>query len=589
MRDAFKYRLLYTPSRWGIEKAAELGMNWAIVHSVGLCDEAALRAAQGAANGLSRFIQKPEFSHVAADRDRDNFPIYFEDYPEVAGPRHALDADWLEPLREEVTVLCDLAQSKGLQVAFHTYEPMFPLAFESAYPDLVGVYERATQEGMVKMHSHVDPDNPAVWDLMQCKYAEMARDYPAMKMIIITTWDGAGSYLCIPDAKMPIHERLARLVQAAYDGVRSVSEDIVVVFRLWGRNWPRNMYMDSHRLIAEATGLENAADLMQPICKPHNDPDVVLPKVFELLPADVPIMYKATRLDIGYGTHNPLTHALGRYPREREQILEVSYENQHQKPTWCNIRHIRTGIEAAREHDLAGVLLLPSNMGGTQRALNADEGNLGRMNTWLLKHYQDRPDESDAGILTAWLAQECGAPQPPELVEILLRRETLVDRGLGWGIGYHARIPFASLHTTKLYWFFDGFVDEEFPYRMANPGKADLEALMAMRRDVYDETCADLERIRALEPEIDRDLFAELVEGYEDLARRILLLRDWHSYLLMQWGIEKGAFPADRLALGRMSRYVEQFIANLADLKDTPAGQWAMGRIDFPDNFPLNA
>ncbi len=66
-----------------------------------------------------------------------------------------------------------------------------------------------------------------------------------------------------------------------------------------------------------------------------------------------------------------------------------------------------------------------------------------------------------------------------------------------------------------------------------------------------------------------------------------LLVRDWSCYLLMQYGIEKGVYPADRLSLGRMSRYVETFIRNLTRLKDHPAGQKAMARISFPDAFAL--
>jgi hypothetical protein len=39
--------------------------------------------------------------------------------------------------------------------------------------------------------------------------------------------------------------------------------------------------------------------------------------------------------------------------------------------------------------------------------------------------------------------------------------------------------------------------------------------------------------------------------------------------------------------LGRMSRYCESFISNLADLREKPAGKMAMSRIGFPDPFGL--
>jgi hypothetical protein len=64
-------------------------------------------------------------------------------------------------------------------------------------------------------------------------------------------------------------------------------------------------------------------------------------------------------------------------------------------------------------------------------------------------------------------------------------------------------------------------------------------------------------------------------------------VRDWSSYLLMQYGVERGVFPADRPTLGRMSRYVETFIRNLMRLRERPAGKKAAGMLAFPDRFAL--
>jgi len=55
----------------------------------------------------------------------------------------------------------------------------------------------------------------------------------------------------------------------------------------------------------------------------------------------------------------------------------------------------------------------------------------------------------------------------------------------------------------------------------------------------------------------------------------------------MQYGIERKLYPADRLHLGRMSRYVEGFIRNLVRLRHTPAAKWAISHLSFPDPFPL--
>ena len=133
-----------------------------------------------------------------------------------------------------MTALCERADRVGLSVAFHMYEPVYPQAFEREYPEIMGVWKRPTQDGMVEVHSHPDPDNPAVWELVANKYAELARDFPLMRMVILTTWDGAGSYWCVPEAKMPIHRRLVRMIEAAREGIARVRNDVTVVFRLWG-------------------------------------------------------------------------------------------------------------------------------------------------------------------------------------------------------------------------------------------------------------------------------------------------------------------------------------------------------------------
>lgn len=563
---AFKYRMFYATSPHLIDRAKTLGCNWVIVHSHGI---------------------EGEQPHPESGRPMDMCPIYFEDYPKVAQVRHDNDEHWLEPLRCEVSSLCERAKRLGLKVAFHFYEPVLPFIFEREYPELVGVYKRPTQSGTMDVHSHLDPDNPAAWDLVQSKYAELARDFPELDMVILTTWDGHGSRWCIPKAEMPIHRRLVRMMEAAREGVRSVRDDVIACFRLWGRNWPPEMYRDSHRLIAECTGVENATDLMAPITKPHNNPDEILPKVFEELPPDVPVMYKSTQVDIADA--QPLTYALGRYPKEREQILEVSYEQYHRKPwPWCKVQHIRKGLDVAGKHKLAGFLALAVNMGNLERDAQPEQGNLGRMNTWLLERLLGDDKRSDAELVASWLEKEFGAPQPEEAVDVLLEADDIADKGVQWGGGVPSRQPFSSLHTTKLYWFFDGFIDPAFPYKMAEPTIETIEGLIGMKREAHEQARANIERIKAARAAMNERLFDELTKGYTTLADYILLCRDYHSYLLVQYGIECGLLPADRKTLGRMSRYAESFIRNLRDMKDTDAGRMALRRLSFPDPFPLS-
>jgi hypothetical protein len=183
--------------------------------------------------------------------------------------------------------------------------------------------------------------------------------------------------------------------------------------------------------------------------------------------------------------------------------------------------------------------------------------------------------------------KQFGNPQPAEAVQTLLEADDIADKGIQWGGGVPCRTPFASLHTTKLYWMFDGFADPAFPYRMAKPDRTTLDAMIGAKHTAYERAQAALARIEAARAAMHADLYVELKAALTTLADSIRLRRDWDSYLLMQYGIERGLYPADRVNLGRMSRYVERFVANLARLRDTEAGRRTLSRLPGPDPFPL--
>lgn len=560
------FRMSNAPNSHTIEQAARMGMNWVIVHSVGPCSH-------------WRIDHDP-----VSGRAMDESPQYFDDYPKVAEQRRRADHVWIEPLKRRINSFIDRADDLGMRSAFHFYEPMIPWVFEREYPELVTIYKRPTQGGMIDVHSHRDPDNPATWELIKSKYRELARDFPKLGMMILTTWDGAGSLWCIPKAKMPIHERLARMMLAAREGVREVRKDCTVVFRLWGRNWPAEFYREGHSLIAKMTGLPNATDLMAPIGKPHNDPDKILPQAIAMLPKDMPIMYKSTRLDIY--ENSPLTLYLGKLPKTRPQILEVSYELHHRKPwPWCKIQHIRNGLTAVQQHQLAGYLAVPINMGNNDLDENPETGNLGRMNNWFFEQILKNPQRNNRQLLTDWLTREFSAAPPAVVLDALLAADELADRGCGWGQGICARAPFATLHDTKLYWCFDGFVQPDWPRQIANPTKALIEDLIADKENAYTEACRWHEKLVAAQAAIPEKLYAELVPAWATFRDFIQLRRDWSGYLLMQLALEHKIYPPTIEHLTRMSRYNEQFIQNLDRLKDTDAGKMAARKITFPNYF----
>ena len=132
---------------------------------------------------------------------------------------------------------------------------------------------------------------------------------------------------------------------------------------------------------------------------------------------------------------------------------------------------------------------------------------------------------------------------------------------------------------------FDGFAHPGWPAKIAQADREMLEELMEMRRAAHERALGFVEKVRAARAAMHLELYEELVSGLKGLAATIALCRDWHGYLLMQYGIERGLYPPDRPHLARMSRYVERFIRSLADLRDTPAGKRALAHLAFPDPF----
>jgi hypothetical protein len=208
------------------------------------------------------------------------------------------------------------------------------------------------------------------------------------------------------------------------------------------------------------------------------------------------------------------------------------------------------------------------------------------MNTWLLEQYLEDPDRSDEELVAAWLEREFGEPQPQEAVEVLLEADDIVDRGIQWGGGVPPRSAFSSPHTTRLYWFFDGFIDQEFPYKMAEPTRETIEGLIEMKHEACERASRAVEKIKAAEEAMDPALYRELLSEYTRLADTVLLYRDWHSYILTLYAIERDVYPADRQHLAQMSRYAERFIRNLHRMDTTP-GKQAPASVQFPDVFPI--
>ncbi len=572
--NGLEYKIMNAPCKALISAAARMKFNHAIVYSLGI-------------EGRG----KPCIPETA-----DDIPIYFDSYPKVVRHRREhFDAK----IREEssaIDELCDFACENGLSPVIHSYESYLPMSFIAEHPELVGIWRRKSQSGDLEFGSSVNPDNPETWKLFEEKYFELAKRFSKVEIFIMTTWDGSGTHLCAVKAKMPVAERLANLAKAANDGIKRAGTGARLCFRLWGRTFPRDHYLHCHELISKVTGIANAGELMEQVSAPHNDPEIVLPELFKRLPQGVPVMFKSTKMDIG--EKQPLTDWLGKFPSSIPQILEVSFEAYHTKPwPWCKIGHIRKGIEAVRENNLAGIVALPISMG--LNYLNDDpenSGNLGRMNTWLFEKIFGGDKRGDMELVGEWVEKEFASKVPEWAIKILLDAEHDANEAIEWGSGICARVVFASPHTTRLYWIFDGFVDKEFSFKIVEPSEAFLNSLLEMKNAACERIQKNLKRMELGRNELSDKFYAEAYPSYQVFANFAELCRDWHSYIVTLYGIEKGVFKPSRENLAKMSRYVETFIVEFAAMQNSPVGEIMLRnglkmetisnpKLSFPDNF----
>ncbi len=539
----FKYRIYNAPSKKCINLGARAGMNWALVHSIGLLPGC--------------------YDHL----------LYYPDYPKVCRRRKKKEAGWIEKERRTVRSLARYAKKKGMGAAVHLYEAVFPDEFGKLYPKLVPVWNRPTHYGILKIPSKVDISRRDVQNLYLAKYRELAEAVPEMGMCVVTTWDGDGAWLCVAKSKMPVHERLAMLMKCVKEGLHSVNKNIIPVFRLWGRNWPVRMYREFFKTADKLTGRKDSAKLLMQILKPSNNPDVVLPKLFKLLPPDMPIMFKSTPCDMG--ANQDLTPFLKKLPEEREMIMEVSFENGNMRETPDIVaEHISKGVRAACRYRLAGIVGLPVQMGNNDRTFDPVAGCLGRMNWWLFERRMKRDRRSDRALVSAYLKREFRTA-PKCVVDALLDEQRIYGEGV-------ARL--FSLYNYQIYGASGGLRNPRFPANFI-PTPKNVERIVRIKERAVRDAEKHLGKIRRAERKIPKRLYEEMVAGYETLRGLISITRHWHSFLMLEWAIMEKKIPANRKNVTRMERAAEFFIRELLDSEGTPIYEMVKSGVAFPDPF----
>jgi hypothetical protein len=553
----FNVRMINGPSKPLLDAAASVGMNVSIVHSMGHH-----RHREGNW-GLAQ----------------DDHCIDFADYPHVA---QALRADpqwlaWREQQHSEVTGLIDYAHAHGIKAAIHFYEPSFPPLFVEKYPELLGRYSTVHLPRPIVRYSEFCTANQGALKLVESKYAQFARDFPGMDWIVVTLHEAQGRGLCEHQCdacrETPVADRLVRFLHRVVRGARSVRPEIEVGFRLWGRNFPSRTYrhfLDKASRWTD-TPIEEADEAFTPRLRPHNDPEEVLVHVERDLDPSVAIIYKSTVSDIG--VNQPFTPWLGRFPRHRE-VMEISIECMNKLPYPQVLgKQVQNACRKAVGSRLAGLMAVPINVSNNDRAFDVNDGGFGRMNWAIFNRTMNEPDIDLHTVIRQWLVEHYRGAIPEEVVGWFDEAEDLLGVGTSWNlIKTGGGSPLKVLSQTQAFLANYMWVFPDAEQRVSRDPQ-NIRRFIADKDAVIQRARAIVERIDALEDQLDPRFHADLHESFSYMLNWITVCSDWMIHLLLQWAILDGTLPSTRQvhkanddAIGRVVRLlIEQSGTPFAD------------------------
>lgn len=544
----FPIRMLYAITPPAREKAAAMGCNWALVHTLG--------------HKAHRSLENP--------LPNDDLPFYFTPEPKVA----ALRRSRRKAIEFEKRILCESvehARRLGLKTMIHSYEVSLPPELQTVYPSLYRPMVKEYRNCSAETRANREPclSDPRVRELVSLKVAETVRLVPGLDAYAFSFNECLSltkiRHRCERCRDIPFWQMIQWLAEAVRDGVNSVDPKIRLFHRLWGLNEHDDVYqrnivrqMEFSKGDWTKAWLPAHARIYAPR-NMHYKPSEDLPKYLALQRnTGLGFIAKATWADVSIDLPlNPWIKAL----KGRDTIVELSFESASLNANGFHVlgNQFQRAARFARECGAAGVAGIPVDWGDKYNERNPPRGflgdawwRLGLLNFDVVEAVSKNPDADMKAVIRKALRKRYGVALPARLAGYVLESQDIKA----------GSINIRGIRAT-------GRELEEMYYQMLRYGptvkgwKSLMSRSPANLGKIIDEKDAVMARaeailadIRTFEGKIPPKAFADFVSCFTDLRNTAAssCKRQTFNYLL--WALKEGTIRCDMKTIHAIEKCV---------------------------------
>jgi hypothetical protein len=540
--------MLYAITPQAREKAAAMGCNWALVHTIG--------------HKAHRSLENP--------LPNDDLPLYFESDPTIA----ALRRSKRKAIEFEKRILAgsvEHARKLGLKTMIHSYEVSLPPELQTAYPSLYRPMVKEYRNCSAETRANREPclADPDVRELITRKIAETVRLVPELDAYAFSFNECLSltkvRHRCERCREIPFWQMIQWLAEAVREGVASVNPKIRLFHRLWGLNEHDDVYHVNtvrQRDFSRGDHTKPWLDAHATVYAPRNmhyKPSVDLVRYLKLQEkTGLCYIAKATWADVSIDLPlNPWIKAL----KGRDTIVELSFESTSLNPNGFHVlgNQFQRAARFARACGAAGVAGIPVDWGDKYNERNPGRGfqdeawwRLSMLNFDVVQAVMKNPDADMKAVIRNALKKRYGVALPPELADYILESQEIKANSLNIrGVRATGRELEEMYYQLLRY----GPTVKDWKKRLSrNP--ANVQRIMREKDAVMARAEAILAAIRTYEGKIPKKAFEEFVSCFTDLRNTAVASCKRQKFNYLLWAMKEGTMTCDMRTIHAIEKCV---------------------------------